>query len=412
MNILKFRQVKYLIVSWFVSILAIGSAFAQDISVGLYPWVPRVEQFQTELTKIWKQRYPDDNLIFVSKEVWDGGYNTNPSDQLDVYVFDAINMNYFAHNGWLLPLVKSDIDDFDDFFDYAVDGIKMVGTELYWGIPQVGCARLLFYQANDTEVHIAQTLTQLKTTLNSCQYTGQVPPNKTGLMVDMSGSTTNASLYLQAVYSIYNQMPMNLPFNSAEFDADATANLRSIMEMSSYDNSTKETASYQHGEWFEKGHGRAFVGFTESMAVMSSGTLDNIEFKVMPLSNNTESNSLFYADIVGVYPKQNRTDKELSKVKELANVMASKDYMVSSSKPIPGALQGPESNPQYLMPLRKSIFVTLGREYPIYNKMKMLVENSSPVLFIMNEQSRTWIRETKENLQSAIRKDFACEISP
>ncbi|WP_054481259.1 thiamine pyridinylase [Photorhabdus heterorhabditis] len=411
MNILKFRQIKYFIVSWFASILAIGSAFAQDIHVGLYPWVPRVEQFQTELTKVWKQRYPDDNLIFAAKEVWDGGYNTDPSDQLDVYVFDAIHMNYLANNGWLLPLEKSDIDDFEDLFDYAMDGVKVVDAESYWGIPQLGCTHILFYHANDIELRIAQTLTQLKTTLNSCQYTGQIPPKKTGLMIDMSSSIINA-LYLQAVYSLHNHMPKNLPFSPVEFNADAITNLRSIMEMSSYDNSTKKAASYQHGVWFEAGYGRAFVGFTESMTVMSSTALDNIDFKVMPLSNNTESNPLFYADIVGVYPKQNRSAEEISKVKELANVMASKDYMVSSSIPVPGALSGPKSNPQYLMPVRKSIFVELGNKYPIYNKMQMLVENSSPVLFTMNEQSKTWISEMKASLQSAIKADFSCEVSP
>ncbi|MDX7999240.1 thiamine pyridinylase [Xenorhabdus sp. Reich] len=412
MNILKSRKIKYLIVSWFASLLMIGSVFAQDIHVGLYPWVPRVEQFQTELTKIWKQKYPDDNLIFVSDKVWDGGYSTTPSNQLDIYIFDAIYTNYFASNGWLLPLGKSDIDDFDDFFDYAVNGIKVADAESYWGIPQLGCAHILFYNANDTEVHMAQTLTQLKTALKSCQYTGQIPSDRTGLMISMRSSTTNAGLYLQAVYSLYNQMPMNLPFSPVELHSEAITNLRSIMEMSSYENSTKKTASYQHGKWFEKGHGRAFVGFTESLAVLSHATLDNIAFKVMPFSDNTERNTLFYADIIGVYPKQNRTDKELSRIKELANVMASKDYMVSASRPVSDSLQGPESNPQYLMPVRKSIFAKLGSEYPIYNKMQMLVENSSPVLFTMNAQGKTWINKIHADLMSAIRNDFSCEISP
>ncbi|AYA41239.1 hypothetical protein HZS38_12770 [Xenorhabdus nematophila] len=184
------------------------------------------------------------------------------------------------------------------------------------------------------------------------------------------------------------------------------------MEMSSYENSTKKTASYQHGKWFEEGHGRAFVGFTESLVVLSHATLENIAFKVMPFSDNTERNTLFYADIVGVYPKKNRTDKELSKIKELANVMASKDYMVSISRPASGLLQGSESNPQYLMPVRKSIFAELGREYPIYNKMKMIVENSSPVLFTLNAQGKTWINKIHPDLLSAIRNDFSCEILP
>ncbi|MBD2802387.1 thiamine pyridinylase [Xenorhabdus sp. 42] len=412
MNVLKPNQIKYFIVSWFVSFVMIGAAFAQDIHVGLYPWVPRVEQFQTELTKIWKQKYPDDHLIFVSEKVWDGGYDTLPSEQLDVYIFDAIHTNYFASRGWLLPLGKSDIDDFDDYFDYAVKGIKVADAGSYWGIPQLGCAHMLFYDVNDTDIHKAQTLTQLKTALKSCQYTGQIPPDRMGLMISMRSSTTNASLYLQAVYSLYNQMPINLPSSPAELHAEAITNLRSIMEMSSHENSTKKTASYQHGKWFEEGHGRAFVGFTESLAVLSHSTLDNIAFKAMPFSDNTERNTLFYADIIGIYPKKNRTDNELSKIKELANVMASKDYMVSASKPVSGALQGPESNPQYLMPVRKSTFVALGNEYPIYHKMQMLVENSSPVLFTMNAQSKTWINQIHTHLTSAIRNDFSCEILP
>lgn len=387
---------------FFISVTS-SAVFADNIAVGLYPWVPRIDQFKTTLTTQWEALHPEDTLTFMTSDEWDGGYNTDPSDAIDIYVFDAINMNYFSSRGWLASLSAQDINDISDFIPYAINGVK--NGDSYWGIPQLGCTNILFFDASDTALANATTLTEIKTELNSCLYTSQVPPNRSGLMVDMKGSTTNATLYLDTEHSINNVLPVPQPTTAAGLDTNAIENLQQVLQMASYYNATEDPdALYGRAIWFSQGHGRAVIGFTEAMAAMSQETLDKIAFKVMPLSDNTTSPPFFYSDVIGIFPKEDRTSAELARVKELANLMASTNYMIASTIP-----QGTSSPlPQYLMPVRTSIFEGMKDKYPLYGTMQTLVKDSNPVLFSMDANSKIWIQNMKTVIKSKIRADYPC----
>lgn len=365
--------------------------------VALYPWVPRSHQFQAVITAAWAQVQPDVSLSFLSSKEWDGGYDTNPPLDADVYVFDAMFLDYFRSQGFLEPMSAGEIDDPDDFVAYAIHGVEAGGR--YYAIPRLGCANILFYRKDDAQLAKATTLSEIKDALGQCTYTSEIPPDRRGLMVNMSGGTTDASLYLDTVHSLTGEDPPPLPWDPSEIDPSAMDNMRQILAMASYWNATRDTD--QRASWFSQGRGRALIGYTESMASMSAETRDHIAFKVMPLSDD-DTSAMFYADVIGVNTTTNQRGTRDLAVR-LANVMASSATMVRSIGP-----DGDHPFPQYLMATRPSVFRALGRSFPIYNEMYGLITSSRPVMFRINEQSRDWLAAMKDTLRAEARRDYPC----
>ncbi|HSS47939.1 MAG TPA: thiamine pyridinylase [Thermoanaerobaculia bacterium] len=375
-------------------------AAVTQLTVGLYPYVPRLTQFQQAVKDAWRQVQPGVSLNFLSSSQWDGGYKNDPSTDTDVFVFDAMYFEYFRSKNWLEPLTATEIQGLNDFVPYALQGVQ-VGS-LYYAIPQLGCANLMFYQKTDSALAQANTLTQVNSVLSQCTYTSEIPPDHRGLMIDMSGGTTTASFYLDSEHSITGQYPLPLPWTPSQLDPAAIGNLRSLLAMASYENGTASLDDpYQRSNWFSSGWGRAVVGYSESMSDMSDQTLSTVAFKVMPLSDNANP-PLFYADVIGINTSTNQRGTHSLAV-QLANVMASTATMIASI--------GPDSSnprPQYLMPTRPTIFQALGQTFPLYQRMYGLVTASNPVMFKLDSQSRSWLTAMKAAILSESRADYPC----
>ncbi len=375
-------------------------AAVTQLTVGLYPYVPRLAQFQQAIQAAWSQVQPGVSLNFLSPSQWDGGYKNDPSTNTDVFVFDAMYFEYFRSKGWLEPLQPNEVQGLSDFVPYALQGVQVGG--LYYAIPQLGCANLMFYQKSDSALAQANTLTQVNSVLSQCTYTSEIPPDRRGLMIDMSGGTTTASLYLDSEHSITGQYPLPLPWKPSELDPAAIGNLRSLLAMASYENGTASPNDpYQRSNWFSSGWGRAVVGYSESMSDMSDQTLSTVAFKVMPLSDNANP-PLFYADVIGVNTSTNQRGTRSLAV-QLANVMASRTTMVASIGP-----SSSNPGPQYLMPTRPTIFQTLGQTFPLYQAMYGLVTASNPVMFKLDSQSRSWLVAMKGPIQVESRSNYPC----
>lgn len=371
---------------------------AQVLSVALYPFVPRAQQFQDVLTAEWKKVQPNVKLTFITDfEKWDGGYKKNPPPDADVFVFDATYFEQFRANNLLEPLASAEVANQDDFVEYAKAGVK-VGDKFY-AIPQLGCANLLFYRKGDTQLAQAKTLSEVSRAVGQCTYTSKIPPDKRGLMLDMNGGTTNALLYLDVDHAMMNVYPFGLPqsLNQGTFGY-----LKSLMAMSSLDNARADVSlPYGRALWFSNGWGRALMAYSESMSVMSEETRNNIEFKPMPFTNNG-TRPLFYSDVIGVNPAtQSRGTRQLAV--QLANVMASTSTMVASIGPDSGS-----QVPQYLMPARHSVFQTLARSFPLYSKMHTMLQQANPRMYKAPDGVRAWANQMKEPIVTIEQKEYAC----
>lgn len=374
------------------------TASPAPLKLALYPYVPRPDQIQAAVESAWTHQHPDVPLEFVD---WDC-YSDDPPKDLDVFVFDAVFLDYFQSQGYLSPIAEREIENPADFFDYAFEGSRIGGE--HYGIPQYGCTNVLFYRRGDRELEQASTLSEIAKVLRECTYTGLKPPPGVGLMVDLSGGTGDACLYLDAVEDIFGKYTPDppLPPDADKIDSWAIDNLRTLLRMAS-----EEQASYsgknafQRGVWFGEGLGRAMIGFTESMSAMGTEGRSQVQLKLMPFADR-EDVSLFYADLAAVNASiQDPHRRQLAVA--LANLVASTPVLVEGMGPAPGY-----DYPQYLLPVRKSVLNDLAGRFPLYRAMGELVEGSQPELFRIGAGSRGWIDGMKGEVRGEVFAAPAC----
>jgi thiamine pyridinylase len=237
MRIYNIFKSKYLICTAILIIVCSTSTYslATTIKVGLYPGVPRLDQFKEVVAAAWKAQEPNVVLEFVD---WDGGYKHDPPKDMDVFVFDAIFLTYFQASNFLSPIKDNEVRNLSDFVNYAIEGARIKG-QLY-GIPQLGCTNVLFYRKSDKALAKAKTLQDIFQTIGQCPFQGRIPPEDVGMIVDLSGGTTSACLYLDTVQDlngVYTPYPLLPP--AAEADQHAIKNLQLILKM----------ANKEHANW-------------------------------------------------------------------------------------------------------------------------------------------------------------------
>ncbi|MCP5047653.1 MAG: thiamine pyridinylase [bacterium] len=369
-----------------------------ELTVALYPWVPRLDQFKEVITAAWSKLEPGVALKYVT---WDC-YSEDPPKDLDVFVFDAIYLSYFQAKGFLSAFKPGEVDNPDDFLEYALEGAKVKGTQ--YGIPQLGCAGILFYRQGDEQLEKAETLSAVTQAIGECTYSTEIPPANTGLMVNISGGTTSACYYLEAVEDIYNKYTdaPPLPPDNTKIGSWEIQNVQKLLRMASVKQAQYSQIAYQRGTWFGQGLGRAMIGYTEAMSAMGEKALETVAFKPMPLSDNADGVSLFYSDVISINSTVTDPGERLLALK-LANLIASTDVVVACFGPTAKA-----DYPQYLMPVRKSVFDKLGTTFPIYETMHKMVLNSHPYLFRIGPDSKPWLKALKGDIKDRIYKG-ACQ---
>lgn len=375
-------------------------ASATSLKVALYPYVPRIAQFKSVISEHWKSVQPDVQITWV--EGWDGGYTSNPQDDYDLFVFDATYLTYFKNQGWLMGLNQSQIDNFDDFLPFSVKG--MLKDNKYWAIPQLGCTEYLIYRKGDEFLREASTMSKVVVAVGKCTYHGNIPPLYNGLMMDFSGGTTNALYYVKSLEEILDKFPVPLPQNRSQINPNAMNNLRTILAAASLRNAWYSGESYQRGLWYGQHHGRAYVGFSESLTQIPAEQLSNIAMKVMPWSDNPEGvkDPLFYCDVIGINPKTSERGTTALAIK-LANLMASTQVIIDCFK------STETEGPQYLTPVRNSAMNQLAVSYPVYATIQAAVEASGePILLDLGKDARTWIANMKDTIKHMVIDELQC----
>ena len=384
----------------FAIVMSTSLALASGLKVALYPYVPRIDQFKSVISVSWKSVHPEVEITWA--EGWDGGYSNNPQDDYDLFVFDATYLTYFKNQGWLIGLDKSQIDNFDDFLSFSING--MLKDDKYWAIPQLGCTEYLIYKKDDQPLHKAYSMSEVVAALGRCTYHGELPPEATGLMIDFSGGTTNAIYYVKSLEEITDNFPVPLPEDKSHINIDAINNLRTILATASLRNAWYSGQSYQRGLWYGQNHGRAYVGFSESLTQVPAEQLTNLVMKVMPWADNPEGvkDPLFYCDVIGINPKTSERGTTALAI-ELANLMASTQVIVDCFKST-----GSEG-PQYLTPVRNSAMDQLVKIYPAYTTIQNAVKDSGdPILLDLGKDARTWIANMKDTIKHMVIDELQC----
>ena len=129
------RSLLTFVITLVAALLSSSPSHAQEtLTVALYPYVPRVDQFEGAIRQSWQQVQPTVGLNFIKDDkVWDGGYKKDPPAEADVYVFDVMYFEQFRTNGLLVAMAPSEVQNADDFLAYARDAVVVNGN--YYAIP-------------------------------------------------------------------------------------------------------------------------------------------------------------------------------------------------------------------------------------------------------------------------------------
>ncbi|WP_434305001.1 thiamine pyridinylase [Clostridium botulinum] len=362
-----------------------GDESKQTLNVALYEYVPDPIRFKKAVETEWNKKEPNIKLNFVD---WDC-YSEDPPKDLDVFVFDAIYLSHFVKEGYLSEIPEKDIKNKEDILPFAMKGCTMKGSA--YAIPQIICTNLLFSRKGDSDIQKVNSVYDLNDKLGKNTSEDIIPPNNKGLLIDMSGGTSKACMYLDSLidttqeYTEFNSLP-----NLNELNKDAIDSLGLLQSMAGKNQANywpEDNDSYIRAKWFINGKGRAYIGYTEAMSQMKEFA-DDIDFKTISLSKNSNI-PIFYGDVVGINSSITNSYKK-EKAIELANIITDKNTMVKAVSP-------DENNkyPQYLLPARRSVYNNLENKYPIYGRLYKIADNPNNRLFRTGPEIRIWLKEAK-----------------
>ena len=370
------------------------------LTVALYPYVPRLEQFKQVIESTWKEVHPESTITWA--EDWDAGYYQDPDPGFDVYVYDACFLDYFRGQNWLYPIPQDRVTDIPDFFQFLLDEVLREGY--FDSVPQLLCTNILYHEADDTELSRARTLSEVTAALGTCTFYGQRPQGRTGAMADFSESQVIAFNYVQSEQERTATFPIRYPWNREEVNQESLSCLKKVISGSSLENALYVSDEhYVRGKWFDQGNGRACVGFTESLVQMSPAVADTLDLKRMPWADNPDGirTPLFYADLIAVHPATlERGTTALAM--ELVRIMSSPRVLTDCIGPYNG------QKPQYLMPARISVFEALAEEWPLYAMIEQMVRSVDPILMNLGPDIREWLRSMSDVLEEMTFSDLPC----
>ncbi|KAA1244297.1 thiamine pyridinylase [Aquimarina sp. RZ0] len=343
-----------------------------EINVALYPYL--FEEYENKsksiLTSLWKAKHPNVKLNFVKYN----SYKEAPPTKVDVFVMDALYISSFAEKKWILPIGEKHIENKSDLLPHSLEGCFYDGQ--CFGIPQFGCANILYYRNEDKEIRDCNTLEDLYKIIGKANYDSEKPPNETGLLIDLSSGTSNICFYIEAFMDktgVYSANPkLALPYS---LDKESLSNVKKLVDMGG-----EKSRDWlpKRAEWFSNGSGRCYVGFTENMFQMEQTNLENISMKLIPsyIDSNVD---LFFMDAAVINANVGKSTKKRELAIALVNLISSTEHMVKSCQ------NG--NNAFYYMPARKSIFETLKTQYPKYSEMFELIKISKPKTFRLGKEA-------------------------
>jgi thiamine pyridinylase len=355
-----------------------------ELNVGLYPYVPQPQWFVAAVNQFWLSRHPDVGLNFVLYDC----YTADPPPTLDVFAFDAIFGRYFASKDYLRPFPLMDTSD---FFPWALSGLS-VNSEWVWAAPYLGCMNILIYRKEDPDLASADlTVRQLEQILGDSSNEHARPPHGQGLLIDLTGATTDACMYLQAVMENIGEFPLDPPLPPCPSGLDSTAveDLRTLVRIAGQKQASyQDTTGYQRLNWWLDGYGRAYVGLTESFYFFGPDVIDQYAFRPFPLASAPVSTIPLYTDAVAVNSTVSSDKRDLAI--ELATLVASPEVVSYAIWEV-----FPKANPQYLIPARRSVLDGMAKGWPVYQSIQTTLFTYGTAGFRMGEMSRSWLSENK-----------------
>jgi thiamine pyridinylase len=347
------------------------------------------EAFQKHIEASWNRTHPaGPGLEFVA---WDC-YSALPTDGLEVFELDALFLDEIVHGDFASQLSPEEIAHSDDLLPFALEGSKVDGK--IYGIPRLSCAPLLFYRTDDQKLAAAVGIDDLYKEIGDTKP-NEEPPAGRGLLMDLTGGTTCACLYLDALADtrkVYT-VPLDMP-PVAELDKDVLKHLHELAAMAGKSALEETPLGKKHQQLFSDGRGRAFVGYSECLHDLSADARKAVHVRDLPLGPSNAEN-LFFVDTICVSRKLTPERRKLAV--ELANLCASAEEVLEVLRP------AKEAAPLYYFPARKSVLddASLHKSAPLYDELSNIILHD-PKAFRLGADVRKWLKDTKGTIKKDI----------
>ena len=256
-----------------------------------------------------------------------------------------------------------------------VEGCRVNGTLCV--IPQFLCTDLLYTRKKDADLKNVQNIDDLYSVLGD-----------SGLLLEKHSFTSKIGLYLQALIdekqSYMDQYP---PIKEGELSPIATDSLEKMrkMHLTDSEGDLEDESRFYYARKFAEGMGRAYIGYSEAMNEMGESASD-MDFRLFSMTGD-ENIPVFYVDAAAINAKI--SDKKRALALDLLNIITGTDALTRAI--------ANDSDPQYLLAARYSIYDALKSDYPIYKDLKNVASVPDAFVFRIKPDGNDYLEEAEKN---------------
>ena len=314
-----------------------GETAVDTLTYAVYSYLPGAEYYQELIEQRWAEIEPDIRLIRAD---WDC-YSDSAPEGIDVIMYDAKGMNQLIRAGWIRPIDPSCIQNIDDIYPFALEGLTVDGN--LYGIPVFLCGNFLIYDVSCDILAAAEHITDLA--------------GESELLVISTDRKDNRKMYTFEILADIWGEP-NPPTDSGSEEMLALIDELAI-DGHQLDRSAQVTAAY------DTGIGSGCISFSENMRFLEE-RFSQTDIKAISFSDR-KNLPLVYVDAAAVTAGVEGSRYE--KCIELINVIAEADILRS--------LSVQDGKPQYLLLARRSPYAELTEEYPMYLRLEELASDDN-----------------------------------
>ena len=318
----------------------------RKVTYSLYPYLPDVEYCTEVLEDEWGKLHPDIELEFVPFNCYSGG----KPEGIDVIMYDTILEREFIEDGYLKPLNISDFIDIEDFYEFTLE--PAAGYDDRYGVPVFLCCDCMIYDSDNKDLSAADDIFD-------------VTGSDSHLLISMSPYGDDFYL-LDAAVDIAQDAEV-IQFKNKIVHIDVSESKKALADAAIPE--YMDTESNDLAGLYDSGVADGYVGYAETMRFLDK-RIDSTDIKQISIAKNGNI-PLFYCDMVGI--STDVPDEQTGLCMDLIKILTDTEVMKRVSVK--------DGAPQYLMFPRSSFYDVMEKEYPMYAKLRTVVENESNKLF-------------------------------
>lgn len=305
------------------------------LTYAIYPYISGTDYCQEIIEQRWAEIEPGIKLV---RKEWDCYYDGVP-DGIDVFMYDAVMRDALIENGWIQPIDLNTVQDVEDIFPFALEGLTVDG-KLY-GIPVLLCGNFLIYDSDCADLADAKHLTDFA--------------HESEILVINSESPGNRTQYIHEILA--DTLREANPTAGSDVDELMVLMDRRAVDAHKQDDETQVALTY------DSGIGKGYIGYSESISLLKN-RISRTAIKSISFSDQDDLPRV-YVDAVAVNSKDK--GQRYEKCIELMNVIAEADILSS--------LSVQNGFPQYLLLARRSPYEPLIEKFPLYAQLEKLASN-------------------------------------